>query len=177
MNDCIGDAETDTDNNVGERDRGDVTFLSMFAINNRRCGGKLGKSAVLKAIWSGFEETTKPSVCLSTDSTTSKMIKLKSSCGKEFEVSDTVLVKQSQKICRLIETAFTENSIPLVNVNVTAPILEKVFEYCMKHVEAADASKTEMTGKGCIKDDDFAAEKEECASIIGGLKLSTEEKG
>ncbi|KAF3335713.1 kinetochore protein [Carex littledalei] len=110
------------------------------------------------------------------DSTTSKMIKLKSSGGKEFEVSDTVLVKQSQKICRLIETAFTENSIPLVNVNVTAPILEKVFEYCMKHVEAADASKTETTGKGCIKDDDFAAEKEECASIISGLKLSTEEK-
>ncbi|KAF3335714.1 vacuolar-sorting receptor 1-like protein [Carex littledalei] len=58
---------TECADKVGKRDRGDVTFLSMFAINNRRCGGKLGKSAVLKAIWSGFEETTKPSVCLSTD--------------------------------------------------------------------------------------------------------------
>jgi hypothetical protein len=28
--------------------------------------GKLAKSAVLKAICSGFEETTEPSVCLST---------------------------------------------------------------------------------------------------------------
>ncbi|XP_078182437.1 uncharacterized protein LOC144576062 [Carex rostrata] len=110
------------------------------------------------------------------DSTTSKMIKLQSCTGKEFEVSETVLVEQSQNICRSIETAFTENSIPQANVNVTAPILEKVFEYCMKHIEAADASKTETTGKGFIKDDDFTAEKEECASIISGLKLSTEEK-
>ncbi|KAF3330663.1 SKP1-like protein 1A [Carex littledalei] len=87
------------------------------------------------------------------DSTTSEMIKLKSSDGKEFEVPETVLVKQSQTISRLIEEACTKNSIPLVNVNVTAPVLEKVFEYCMKHVEAADASKTETTGEGCINSD------------------------
>lgn len=38
----------------------DVSFLTLDVI------GKLEKGAVLKALCAGFEETTEPSVCLST---------------------------------------------------------------------------------------------------------------
>lgn len=74
---------------IGKGSRGDVTILPTLVINNRQyrgtlpylslCGwsfiiysvrtfdisGKLAKQAVLKAICSGFEETTEPAVCLS----------------------------------------------------------------------------------------------------------------
>lgn len=45
--------------------RGDVMILPTLVINNREYRGKLDKKAVLKAICSGFEETTEPPICLS----------------------------------------------------------------------------------------------------------------
>jgi hypothetical protein len=39
--------------------------LPTLVVNNRQYRGKLEKGAVLKAICSGFEETTDPAVCLS----------------------------------------------------------------------------------------------------------------
>ncbi|EPS57970.1 hypothetical protein M569_16845, partial [Genlisea aurea] len=71
---CMGDPEADADNpvlkeeqdaQIGKGSRGDVTILPTLVVNNRQYRGKLGKGAVLKAICSGFQETTEPSVCLS----------------------------------------------------------------------------------------------------------------
>ncbi|KAL8102081.1 hypothetical protein AgCh_026823 [Apium graveolens] len=71
---CIGDPTADVDNTIlkteqeaqiGKGSRGDVTILPTLVINNRQYRGKLDKGAVLKAICSGFEETTEPDVCLS----------------------------------------------------------------------------------------------------------------
>ncbi|KAE8725635.1 Vacuolar-sorting receptor 1 [Hibiscus syriacus] len=70
----MGDPNADADNpvlkeeqdaQVGKGSRGDVTILPILVVNNRQYRGKLAKGAVLKAICSGFEETTGPAVCLS----------------------------------------------------------------------------------------------------------------
>lgn len=72
---------------IGKGSRGDVTILPTLVINSRQyrgmeleptlsfvfiytflkllVPGKLDKGAVLKAICSGFEETTEPAICLS----------------------------------------------------------------------------------------------------------------
>ncbi|GFY82438.1 vacuolar sorting receptor homolog 1 [Actinidia rufa] len=71
---CVGDPEANVDNpvlkaeqeaQIGKGSRGDVTILPTLIINNRQYRGKLDKSAVLKAICSGFQETTDPGICLS----------------------------------------------------------------------------------------------------------------
>ncbi|KAI7726852.1 hypothetical protein M8C21_002789 [Ambrosia artemisiifolia] len=49
---------------IGKGSRGDVTILPTLIINNRQFRGKLDKGTVLKAICSGFEETTEPDICL-----------------------------------------------------------------------------------------------------------------
>ena len=74
---------------IGKGSRGDVTILPTLVVNNHQyrgesfspcyfdtrkvriapltnlITGKLEKGAVLKAVCSGFEETTEPAVCLS----------------------------------------------------------------------------------------------------------------
>ncbi|CAN7090201.1 unnamed protein product [Brassica rapa subsp. narinosa] len=73
---CMGDPNADSDNpvlkeeqdaQVGKGSRGDVTILPTLVVNNRQYRGKLEKGAVLKALCSGFEETTEPAICLSTE--------------------------------------------------------------------------------------------------------------
>ncbi|KAL3621078.1 hypothetical protein CASFOL_035990 [Castilleja foliolosa] len=74
MKKCMGNPEAYSNNPVMERragcssigkgSRGDVTILPTLVVNNRQYRGKLEKGAVLKAIRSGFEETTEPSFCL-----------------------------------------------------------------------------------------------------------------
>ncbi|XP_024974302.1 vacuolar-sorting receptor 1-like isoform X2 [Cynara cardunculus var. scolymus] len=74
IDECVGDPESDAENavlkteqeaQIGKGVRGDVTILPTLIINNRQYRGKLDKRAVLKAICSGFEETTEPALCLS----------------------------------------------------------------------------------------------------------------
>lgn len=74
IDECVGDPESDVENvilkaeqeaQIGKGVRGDVTILPTLIINNRQYRGKLDKKAVLKAICSGFEETTEPALCLS----------------------------------------------------------------------------------------------------------------
>ncbi|KAF3328500.1 SKP1-like protein 1B [Carex littledalei] len=79
------------------------------------------------------------------ESTTSKMITLKSSDGVVFVVPETV-AKQSITISHIMEDISTITFIPLLNVG--APTLALVIEYCKKHVEAADMSNTETTEDG-----------------------------
>lgn len=86
---CIGDPEADEENpilkaeqeaQIGQGSRGDVTILPTLIINNRQYRGKLGKSAVLKALCSGFEETTEPAVCLSEDMETNECLENNGGC-------------------------------------------------------------------------------------------------
>lgn len=89
---CVGDPDADLDNPVlkGEQDaqigkgsRGDVTILPTLVINNRQYRGKLDKGAVLKAICSGFQETTEPAVCLSDNIETNECLENNGGCWQD----------------------------------------------------------------------------------------------
>ncbi|XP_030942422.1 vacuolar-sorting receptor 3-like [Quercus lobata] len=89
IDDCMGDPHADSENpvlkeeqdaQVGKGSRGDVTILPTLVVNNRQYRGKLEKSAVLKAICSGFEETTEPAVCLSDDVETNECLDNNGGC-------------------------------------------------------------------------------------------------
>ncbi|KAL3515365.1 hypothetical protein ACH5RR_022267 [Cinchona calisaya] len=89
---CMGDPDTDSDNpvlkeeqdaQVGKGPRGDVTILPTLVVNNRQYRGKLEKGAVLKAICSGFEETTEPAVCLSSDVETNECLDNNGGCWQD----------------------------------------------------------------------------------------------
>ncbi|XP_050363891.1 vacuolar-sorting receptor 3-like [Argentina anserina] len=86
---CMGDEDADSENSVlkeeqdaqvGKGTRGDVTILPTLVVNNRQYRGKLEKGAVLRAICSGFEETTEPAVCLSTDVETNECLDNNGGC-------------------------------------------------------------------------------------------------
>lgn len=89
---CMGDPNADADNpvlkeeqdaQVGKGSRGDVTILPTLVVNNRQYRGKLEKGAVLKAICSGFEETTEPAVCLSGDVETNECLDNNGGCWQD----------------------------------------------------------------------------------------------
>ncbi|OAY79951.1 Vacuolar-sorting receptor 1 [Ananas comosus] len=89
---CIGDPEADQENpilkaeqdaQVGQGSRGDVTILPTLIVNDRQYRGKLDKTAVLKAICSGFEETTEPAVCLSEDIETNECLDNNGGCWQD----------------------------------------------------------------------------------------------
>ncbi|CAN0927154.1 Vacuolar-sorting receptor 3 [Linum grandiflorum] len=89
---CMGDPDADADNlvlkaeqdaQVGKGSRGDVTILPTLVVNNRQYRGKLAKSAVLKAICSGFEETTEPAVCLTSDIESNECLENNGGCWKD----------------------------------------------------------------------------------------------
>eukprot|EP00245_Coleochaete_scutata_P007116 TRINITY_DN22212_c0_g1_i1.p1 TRINITY_DN22212_c0_g1~~TRINITY_DN22212_c0_g1_i1.p1 ORF type:complete len:617 (+),score=103.94 TRINITY_DN22212_c0_g1_i1:108-1958(+) len=73
VEDCVGDQNSDVANallkaeqeyQVGSGERGDVTILPTVVINQRQYRGKLDATSVMKAICSGFKESTEPPVCL-----------------------------------------------------------------------------------------------------------------
>ncbi|KZV50555.1 vacuolar-sorting receptor 3 [Dorcoceras hygrometricum] len=89
---CMGNPDDDSDNSVlkeeqdaqvGKGSRGDVTILPTVVVNNRQYRGKLEKGSVLKAICSGFEETTEPSVCLSADVETNECLENNGGCWQD----------------------------------------------------------------------------------------------
>ncbi|XP_073022476.1 vacuolar-sorting receptor 3-like isoform X3 [Primulina eburnea] len=89
---CMGDSNADSDNpvlkeeqdaQVGKGSRGDVTILPTLMVNDRQYRGKLERGAVLKAICSGFEETTEPSVCLSGDVETNECLDNNGGCWQD----------------------------------------------------------------------------------------------
>ncbi|KAL9242113.1 hypothetical protein vseg_016146 [Gypsophila vaccaria] len=89
---CIGDPDADDDNpvlkeeqeaQIGKGTRGDVTILPTLVVNNRQYRGKLEKGAVLKAICSGFEETTEPAVCLSDEIETNECLDNNGGCWQD----------------------------------------------------------------------------------------------
>lgn len=89
---CMGDPNADVDNHVlkeeqnaqvGKGSRGDVTILPTLVVNDRQYRGKLEKGAVLKAICSGFQETTEPAVCLSDDVETNECLENNGGCWQD----------------------------------------------------------------------------------------------
>lgn len=92
IDDCIGDPDADDDNpflkaeqdaQIGHGSRGDVTILPTLVINNRQYRGKLDKGAVLKALCSGFQETTEPAVCLTEDIETNECLENNGGCWQD----------------------------------------------------------------------------------------------
>ncbi|XP_076893868.1 vacuolar-sorting receptor 1-like [Bidens hawaiensis] len=76
INECVGNIEAETENavlkaeqeaQIGDGTCGDVTMQPTLVINNRQYRGRLDNKAVLKAICSGFKETTEPTLCLSNE--------------------------------------------------------------------------------------------------------------
>ncbi|GJN10669.1 hypothetical protein PR202_ga28784 [Eleusine coracana subsp. coracana] len=89
INKCVGDPDADKENpvlkaeqdaQIGRGSRGDVTILPTLVVNNRQYRGKLEKSSVLKAVCSGFEETTEPDVCLREDIETNECLENNGGC-------------------------------------------------------------------------------------------------
>ncbi|CAH9089037.1 unnamed protein product [Cuscuta epithymum] len=89
---CVGDPEADVENpvlkveqeaQIGKGARGDVTILPTLVVNNRQYRGKLDKGAVLKAICSGFEETTEPTICLADDIQTNECLQNNGGCWQD----------------------------------------------------------------------------------------------
>ncbi|KAL0925991.1 hypothetical protein M5K25_004371 [Dendrobium thyrsiflorum] len=100
---CMGDPNEDADNpilkeeqdaQIGKGSRGDVTILPTLIVNNRQYRGKLEKKAVLKAICSGFEETTEPAACLSDDIETNECLDNNGGCWKD-KVSNITACKDT----------------------------------------------------------------------------------
>lgn len=100
---CMGDQNADSENpvlkeeqdaQVGKGSRGDVTILPTLIVNNRQYRGKLEKGAVLKAICSGFEETTEPAVCLSNDVETNECLDNNGGCWQD-KVSNITACKDT----------------------------------------------------------------------------------
>ncbi|KAL5132758.1 Vacuolar-sorting receptor 1 [Glycine soja] len=92
VKDCVGDPSANAGNavlnaeqdaQIGNDDRGDVTILPTLIINNRQYRGKLSRAAVLKAICSGFQETTEPSICLTPDMETNECLQNNGGCWQD----------------------------------------------------------------------------------------------
>ncbi|KAI3437472.1 uncharacterized protein J3R85_005229 [Psidium guajava] len=92
INECIGDTDADVDNpvlkaeqdaQIGEGSRGDVSILPTLIINNRQYRGKLDGEAVLKAVCAGFQETTEPAICLSSDIETNECLENNGGCWQD----------------------------------------------------------------------------------------------
>ncbi|KAF8365048.1 hypothetical protein HHK36_032949 [Tetracentron sinense] len=86
---CMGDTDADVENQVlkteqdlqvGRGSRGDVTILPTLVINDVQYRGKLGRTAVLKAICAGFKETKDPPICLSGDLETNECYERNGGC-------------------------------------------------------------------------------------------------
>ncbi|KAL1193981.1 Vacuolar-sorting receptor 4 [Cardamine amara subsp. amara] len=95
---CMGDPDADLDNpvlkeeqdaQVGKGSRGDVTILPTLVVNSRQYRGKLEKSAVLKALCSGFEETTEPAICLSAEMETNECLDNNGGCWQDKSANIT----------------------------------------------------------------------------------------
>ncbi|KAJ4895699.1 Vacuolar-sorting receptor 1 [Raphanus sativus] len=89
---CIGDPNADVENpilkaeqesQVGKGSRGDVTILPTLVVNNRQYRGKLEKGAVLKAMCSGFQESTEPAICLTEDLNTNECLENNGGCWQD----------------------------------------------------------------------------------------------
>ncbi|KAG0457703.1 hypothetical protein HPP92_022583 [Vanilla planifolia] len=144
INDCMGDSEADEDNlvlkaeqdaQIGKKSRGDVTILPTLVINDRQYRGKLDRSAVLKAICAGFQETTEPVVCLSEDIQTNECLESNGGCWKDKNANVTACKDTFRgRICECPVV----NGIKFVGDGYT-------------HCQASGLGRCEINNGGCWK--------------------------
>eukprot|EP00897_Mesotaenium_endlicherianum_P008556 jgi/Mesen1/7729/ME000407S06957 len=93
IRDCVGDPTKDVENpllkaeqeaQVGTGDRSDVTILPTLVINQKQYRGKLDAKAVLKALCSGFLETTDPPQCLGAEVETNECLVNNGGCWQGY---------------------------------------------------------------------------------------------
>ncbi|KAI3677776.1 hypothetical protein L6452_37046 [Arctium lappa] len=145
INECVGDTEADEENSVlkaeqeaqiGKGKRGDVTMLPTLIINNRQFRGKLDKGTVLKAICSGFEETTEPVICLRDGIETNECMENNGGCWMDKSSNITACRDTFRgRVCQ-------------------CPIVQgvKFFGDGYKHCEASGALRCGLNNGGCWKD-------------------------
>ncbi|XP_031485205.1 vacuolar-sorting receptor 1-like [Nymphaea colorata] len=141
---CIGDTEADVENpvlkaeqdaQIGKGDRGDVTILPTLVINNRQYRGKLDKSAVLKAICAGFQETTEPAVCLSDEIETNECLDKNGGCWEDKAANVTACKDTFRgRVCECPVV----NGVKFVGDGYT-------------HCEASGAGRCAINNGGCWK--------------------------
>ncbi|KAI3474297.1 hypothetical protein Pfo_029085 [Paulownia fortunei] len=144
IDECIGDTEADVDNpilkaeqeaQIGKGLRGDVTILPTLVVNNRQYRGKLDKGAVLKAICSGFEETTEPAICLARDMETNECLENSGGCWQDKAANITACRDTFRgRVCE-------------------CPIVQgvKFIGDGYTHCEASGALRCEINNGGCWK--------------------------
>lgn len=142
---CVGDPNADVDNpilkaeqdaQIGKGSRGDVTILPTLVINDRQYRGKLGKGAVLKAICSGFQETTEPSICLTADMETNECLEYNGGCWQDKAANITACKDTFRgRVCQ-------------------CPIVQgvKFVGDGYTHCEASGALRCELNNGGCWRD-------------------------
>ncbi|XP_057477155.1 vacuolar-sorting receptor 1-like [Actinidia eriantha] len=141
---CVGDPEANVDNpvlkaeqeaQIGKGSRGDVTILPTLVINNRQYRGKLDKSAVLKAICSGFQETTDPGICLSEEVETNECLENNGGCWQDKAANITACRDTFRG--RVCECPIVQD-VKFVGDGYT-------------HCEASGALRCEINNGGCWK--------------------------
>ncbi|KAJ0743317.1 putative PA domain, Thioredoxin-like superfamily [Helianthus annuus] len=145
IQECVGDTGADAENQVlkaeqkaqiGKGSRGDVTILPTLIINNRQYRGKLDKGTVLKAICSGFEETTEPVICLRDGIETNECLENNGGCWIDKATNITACRDTFRgRVCQ-------------------CPIVQgvKFFGDGYKHCEASGALRCGLNNGGCWKD-------------------------
>ncbi|KAL8262277.1 hypothetical protein R6Q59_026326 [Mikania micrantha] len=145
IRECVGDTEADVENEVlkgeqkaqiGKGARGDVTILPTLIINNRQYRGKLDKGTVLKAICSGFEETTEPVICLRDGIETNECMENNGGCWIDKASNITACRDTFRgRVCQ-------------------CPIVQgvKFFGDGYKHCEASGVLRCGLNNGGCWKD-------------------------
>ncbi|XP_051127143.1 vacuolar-sorting receptor 1-like [Andrographis paniculata] len=145
IDECMGDVEADVNNpvlkaeqeaQIGKGTRGDVTILPTLIINNRQYRGKLDKAAVLKAICSGFEETTEPAICLTRDMETNECAENNGGCWQDKAANISACMDTFRgRVCR-------------------CPIMQGVrfVGDGYTHCEASGVLRCEINNGGCWKE-------------------------
>ncbi|KAL4557766.1 hypothetical protein LXL04_035954 [Taraxacum kok-saghyz] len=145
INECVGDTQADKENpvlkaeqeaQIGKGPRGDVTILPTLIINNRQFRGKLDKGTVLKAICSGFEETTEPVICLRDGIETNECMENNGGCWEDKATNITACRDTFRgRVCQ-------------------CPIVQgvKFFGDGYKHCEASGALRCVFNNGGCWQD-------------------------
>ncbi|KAL6574475.1 Vacuolar-sorting receptor 1 [Orobanche minor] len=145
IDECVGDTEADVDNpilkaeqeaQIGKGSRGDVTILPTLVVNSRQYRGKLDKGAVLKAICSGFEETTEPAICLTRDMETNECLENNGGCWQDKAANITACRDTFRG--RVCECPIVQG-VKFVGDGYT-------------HCEASGALRCELNNGGCWKE-------------------------
>ncbi|KAJ0088032.1 hypothetical protein Patl1_31555 [Pistacia atlantica] len=170
VDECIGDPEANVDNKVlkveqdaqiGKGSRGDVTILPTLVINNRQYRGKLDKGAVLKAICSGFQETTEPAICLSEEVQTNECLENNGGCWQDKTANLTACKDTFRgRVC----ACPVVRGVKFVGDGYT-------------HCEASGALRCEINNGGCWKKTHNGKTYSACVDNLPGCKCPPGFKG